>query len=114
VGDRRNRCVSAGSFRPPLAEPGVRLSLRTGLSIDVVATAGVFCQARRKGQTRFGFCLGTLGLEDPPSRFERFETRADGDSSLRRASRVRTPTSKPVATTDAATTTPSDIIQRAI
>jgi hypothetical protein len=32
-------------FRAPLAEPGVRLSLRTGLSIDVDAKSGVFCQA---------------------------------------------------------------------
>jgi hypothetical protein len=51
-----SRCLS----RSDAAEPGVRHSLRTGLSIDVDAKAGVFCQARRKRRTR-------VVVELPPS-----------------------------------------------
>jgi hypothetical protein len=37
VGIRRPQGANPRGFRMPLAEPGVRLSLRTGLSLDVYA-----------------------------------------------------------------------------
>jgi hypothetical protein len=37
VGIRRPQGGNPGGFRMPLAEPGLRLSLRTGLSLDVHA-----------------------------------------------------------------------------
>ena len=37
VGIRRPPALSVAGFRMPLAEPGVRLSIRTGLSLDVHA-----------------------------------------------------------------------------
>ena len=38
----------------------MRLSLRTGLSVDVATKEGGFCQARRKGRTLVGDCSTNL------------------------------------------------------
>jgi hypothetical protein len=42
VGARRLHRLAPVGFRTPLSEPGVHLSLCTGLSIDVDAKSGVF------------------------------------------------------------------------
>jgi hypothetical protein len=52
VGARRLHRLAPVGFRAPLSEPGVHLSLCTGLSIDVDAKSGVFIHACLYRSTR--------------------------------------------------------------